>query len=133
MPRRIEKRDHPAIGFYVIGADVLGNATGLASGDAGAPDVVQQRGLAVVDVAHDRDDWRTRLQFATHLVLGRGQDLLFDIFLLLCDGGVAHFLNHEHRGLLIQHLVDRHHHAHLHQRLDHLRRLDRHALRQVAN
>src|SRR5690606_41957558 len=44
----------------VVGTDVLGDAARLASGDAGAADVVQQRGLAVVDVAHDGDHRRAR-------------------------------------------------------------------------
>ena len=44
------------------GADVLGDAAGLALGrHAGVADGVEQRRLAVVDVAHDGDDGRTRL------------------------------------------------------------------------
>ena len=39
-----------------VGADVLGDAAGFAGGDVGLADHVEQRGLAVVDVAHDRDD-----------------------------------------------------------------------------
>ena len=39
----------------LVGADVLGDAAGLAGGDLGLADGVEQRGLAVVDVAHDRD------------------------------------------------------------------------------
>ena len=33
---------------------------------------------------------------------------------------VPHFLDHDHRGVLIKHLIDGHHAAELHQRLDHL-------------
>ena len=43
----------------LVGPDVLGDATGLARGDARLADRVEQRGLAVVDVPHDRDDRRT--------------------------------------------------------------------------
>ena len=50
----------------MIGADVLRDAARLAGDDVGLPDVVEQRGLAVVDVAHDGDDRRTR-----HQLLGR--------------------------------------------------------------
>jgi hypothetical protein len=39
-----------------VGADVLGDAAGLAGGDVGLADDIQQRGLAVVNVAHDGDD-----------------------------------------------------------------------------
>ena len=42
----------------LIGADVLGDAAGLAGDHVGLADGVEQRGLAVVDVAHDGDDRR---------------------------------------------------------------------------
>ena len=48
----------------VIGADVLGDAARLARDDVRLPDVVEQRRLAVVDVAHDRDDRRPRHQLS---------------------------------------------------------------------
>ena len=40
----------------LVGADVLGDAAGLAGRDLGLADRVEQRRLAVVDVAHDRHD-----------------------------------------------------------------------------
>ena len=40
----------------LVGADVLGDAAGLARGDVGGTDGVEQRGFAVIDVAHDGDD-----------------------------------------------------------------------------
>ena len=43
-----------------VGADVLRDAARFASGNVGGADRVEQRGLAVVDVAHDRDHRRTR-------------------------------------------------------------------------
>ena len=64
VARSVQERDHAALGFHVVGADVLGDAAGFARGHLGAPDVVQQRGLAVVDVAHDGDDRRARQGFA---------------------------------------------------------------------
>ena len=45
--------------FDLVGADVLGDAAGFAGGDVGGADGVEQRGFAVVDVAHDGDDRRT--------------------------------------------------------------------------
>ena len=45
-------------------ADVLRNTAGFAIGDMGRPDRIEQRRLAVIDVAHDRDHGRTR-----HLIL----------------------------------------------------------------
>ena len=60
VTRGIEKRHHAARGFHVVGTNVLGNAPGLARGHFRPTDVVQQGGLAVVDVAHDRDHRRSR-------------------------------------------------------------------------
>ena len=45
----------------LVGTNVLGNATGLLRHHIGSTQCVKQLGLAVVDVTHDRDDWRTRL------------------------------------------------------------------------
>jgi hypothetical protein len=44
-----------------------------------------------------------------------------------------HLCDHDHRGLLVEHLIDGHHAAHLHQRLDDLGRLDRHLVREIAD
>jgi hypothetical protein len=46
---------------------------------------------------------------------------------------VAHFLDDDHRRFLIEHLVDGHHRAHLHQRLDHLGRLDGHLVGKIGD
>ena len=64
VARRVEERDHAARRFHVVGTDVLGDAAGFARGHLGAADVVEQRGLAVIDVAHDRDDRCARQRFA---------------------------------------------------------------------
>jgi len=41
---------------------MLGDATGLAGRDIGAAQRVEQARLAVIDMAHDRDDRGTRQQ-----------------------------------------------------------------------
>ena len=46
---------------------------------------------------------------------------------------MAHLLDDEHRGVLVEHLIDRDHHAHLHEGLDDLVGLDGHALRELAD
>ena len=46
---------------------------------------------------------------------------------------MAHLLDDERRRVLIEHLIDRDHHAHLHEGLDHLVGLDGHALRELAD
>jgi len=56
MAGRIHERDGPAVGLDLVGADVLGDATALGVDDVRLADAIQQRGLAVVDVAEDRDD-----------------------------------------------------------------------------
>ena len=48
-------------------------------------------------------------------------------------GGVAQLLDHEHRGVLLDRLVDGGHDAHVHQHLDDFGRLDRHLLRQLGH
>ena len=58
VARGVEEGDRLAVVVDLVGADVLGDAAGLARGDLGLADRVQQRRLAVVDVAHDRDDRR---------------------------------------------------------------------------
>ena len=57
---RVEEGDAPAVHVDGVGADVLRDAAGLAGGDVGLADGVEQRRLAVVDVAHDRDHRRAR-------------------------------------------------------------------------
>ena len=43
---------------HLIGADVLGDAPGLAGGDFGFAEIIEDGGFAVIDVAHDGDDGR---------------------------------------------------------------------------
>ena len=59
VARRVDERDRVVVPLDLVGADVLGDAAGLARDDVGGADLVEQQRLAVVDVAHDRDDRRT--------------------------------------------------------------------------
>ena len=62
---------------HLVGADVLGDAAGLAGHDLGLADGVEQRGLAVVDVAHDRHDRRAVDQVLVGVLeLGLGLDVV---------------------------------------------------------
>ena len=54
----VDEADRLAVLVHLVGADVLGDPAGLAGDHLGLADRVQQRGLAVVDVAHDRDHRR---------------------------------------------------------------------------
>ena len=62
VARRVQERDPAAVDLDLVGADVLGDAASLAGRDARLADRVQQAGLAVVDVAHDRHDRRPWLE-----------------------------------------------------------------------
>ena len=48
--------------MHLVRTDVLRDAARLARDDVRVADAVEQRGLAVVDVAHHRDDRRARLE-----------------------------------------------------------------------
>ena len=51
-----------------VGADVLGDASGLPGGDVRVADDVEQRGFAVIHVAHDRDHWGAGLPILLDVV-----------------------------------------------------------------
>ena len=62
VARGVDEGDLLAVVLDDGRTDVLGDAAGLGLGDTGLADRVEQRRLAVVDVAHDGDDRRTRLE-----------------------------------------------------------------------
>ena len=63
---------------HLIGADMLGDAAGLVRRDIGLAHRVEQRGLAVIDMAHDGDDGRARAAVLRRIV-GFAADAHFDI------------------------------------------------------
>ena len=115
---RVEEHDaacrfSPAL--HQVGADVLRDAAGFALGDAGLADRVEQRRLAVIDVAHDRDDRPAR----DHVLRIGGLVAFGDDFLLEAarlDLG-AEARGERLRGFEIDRGVDGHHHAAIEQRL----------------
>ena len=76
VARRVEEGDRVAVVVDLVGADVLRDAAGLAGRHLGLADGVEQRGLAVVDVAHDRDHGRALDQLLVGVLEGR---LLLDV------------------------------------------------------
>ena len=62
VARRVQERDLAVAGHHLVGADVLRDAAELLLGHLRPADGVEQRGLAVVDVAHDGDDRRPQHQ-----------------------------------------------------------------------
>ena len=69
VARGVDEGDRVALPLDLVGADVLGDATGLAGDHVGRTDPVEQQGLAVVDVAHDGDDRRSGPQLRLVLLL----------------------------------------------------------------
>ena len=58
VARGVEEGDQLAVLVHLVGADVLGDAARLARDHLGLADGVQERGLAVIDVTHDRHHGR---------------------------------------------------------------------------
>ena len=111
----------------LIGADMLGDAAGFAGDDIGMADRIEQRGLAVIDMAHDGDDGRTRQQMSSTSsgVSNRPSSTsdFGDAF-----HRVAEFLRDELRGIGVDHVGDLRHLALLHQKLDDVDAAFRHAV-----
>ena len=132
VARRVEEGDEvTALGLDLIGADMLRDAAGFAAHHIGAAQRVEQAGLAVVDVAHDRDDRGTRLQ--RFLVINVGSRIDVDIRFRHALDVVAELGDEQFGGVLVDGLVDGDHHAHLEQRLDEVRSLLGHAVRQFLH
>ena len=107
VARGVEEDHAAVVDLDVVGADVLRDAAGLALGDAGLPDAVEQRRLAVVDVAHDGDD-----RGARDAILGMDVDG-FDLEQFLFEAAQldlgAELARDHRRGVDVQRRVDRHH------------------------
>ncbi|CEE73405.1 membrane hypothetical protein [Xanthomonas citri pv. citri] len=132
MAGRIQEADDATTGFDVVRTDVLGNAAGFAGGDLGTADVIQQRGLAVIDVTHDGDHRRTRRGLALR-ILGMRQQRILEVGIVGTHCFMAELFGHQCRSVVIDALGDGRHDAHLEQRLDHVAALEREFLRQVCN
>ncbi len=101
----------------IVRTDVLRDAAGLAGDDVGLANIVEQRGLAVVDMAHDGDNRGTRYEVflgVCFLVYGIGH-FGADIF-----GLEPEFFGHNIYGFGVKALVDGYHHADIHTRCDDL-------------
>ena len=118
VTRGIQEGDATAVGqLHVIGTDVLGDTTSLTGNDVRVADVVQQRGLTVVNVTHDGHNRRTLNEIC-------------GIVFLVADGlghlgtGIlgleAKLVGNNVDGLGVQTLVDAHHHAQVHTSGDNL-------------
>nr|CAI0340834.1 membrane hypothetical protein [Rhizobiaceae bacterium] len=127
----VDEGDLVAVLLDLVGADMLCDAAGFASDNVGMPDGVEQRGLAVVDVAHDGHDRRTRFQIA--LVVGNVEDTFLDVGFGDALDGMAEFAGDEFGQVGVDQIAGLHHLAFLHQVLDDVDGAFGHALRQFLN
>ena len=117
VARRVDEGDAVAQRRrHLVGADVLRDATRLARDDVCLPDGVEERRLAVVDVAHDGDDRGAGHEHALVVLLADepGLDVGFGDAL----GRMPELLNDELRRIGVDHIVDLVHLAFFHQVLD---------------
>src|SRR5690606_28386357 len=75
VTRRVDEGEESTVALDLVGADVLGDAAGLAGDDVRAADAVEDRGLAVVDVTHDGDDRRPVRRLVVLIVVLEEVDL----------------------------------------------------------
>ena len=73
---RVDEGDLATVDVHDRCTDVLGDAARFTCGNASMANRVEQRGLAVVDVTHDGNDRRTRLQVLLGVMVDDGVLLL---------------------------------------------------------
>ena len=123
---RIDEGNHAARRLDLVGADVLRDAAGLAGHHVGLAQGIEQRRLAVVDVAHDGDDGSARGERIV-AVFAAGKPLL-DVGLGNALHRVAELLGEQLRGIGVDDVVDGVHLALTHQELDDVDGTLRHAV-----
>jgi hypothetical protein len=111
---------------HLVGADVLRDATRLASHDIGGADRIEQRGLAVIDVTHHGDHGRTRLLLFRRV--GDVEQAFFHVGFGDALDAVPQLLRDELGGVGVDHVGDLHHLALLHEDADHVDGPLRHAV-----
>ena len=104
MARSVEERDASSVvEFYVVGSDVLCDTSGFSGNHIGVADIVEQRCLTVVYVAHYGHDRRTGHKFVFGILfLMYG----FDHFGRYEFSLVAEFVGYDIDGLGVESLVD---------------------------
>ena len=124
VARRVDERDATIAAIDLVRADALRDAAGLARDDVRVADRVEQRRLAVVDVTHDGDDRRARLEqrFVFFVVVADEQREQLD--LLLAAGLDEQHLRAERLRDELDHLV-----GERRRRGDHLARLEQECAR----
>ena len=114
VARGIQEGDEAVVDLDLICTDGLRNTAGLACGDVGLTDGIQNTGLAVVNVTHDTDHRGTLHQIFLCILFLREQALLDGDVHLVLDLCVE-LLSQQSCGVEIDHIVDGVHLAHLHE------------------
>ena len=107
MTRGIEESNAMAVlQLHVVSTDVLGNTTSLTGNHVGVADVVEQRGLTMIDVTHHRHDRSARNQIVLVVLLFSNGvlNLSRNVF-----SGESELISNDIDSFCIQTLVDRHH------------------------
>ena len=86
----------------------------------------------MIHVAHHGDDRGARFERQIVMLFGIHQ-IGVRVVQFGGLGDMPHFFHDDHRGFLIEYLVDGHHGSHVHQHLDDLGSLDRHLLGQFRD
>ena len=115
----------------LVGADMLRDAAGFARNHIGVANCVEQRSLAVIDVAHDGDDGRPRNGRA--FLVRPIEETLLDVQFGDALDRMAHFLRDELGVVRLEHIGQSHHAALAHQKLDHVDRAFGHAARELLD
>ena len=126
-----EGHGNAAGGGDLIGADMLGDAAGLAGHHIGVTDRVEQRCLAVIDMAHDGDDGGTGNQMLVGV--GLVEKTLFNVRFRYALDRMAHLLGDELRRIGVDHVGDLAHLALAHEQLDHVHGALRHAVGELLD
>ena len=84
---------------------MLCDPTGLPGGYLGVTQIIEQRRFPMVYMPHDSHDWRARCTLKRFDLLLR--QVVLGITVRHRPRGMAHFLDDQRRGVLIEHLVDR--------------------------
>ena len=123
VTRCIQKDNIAIFDMNMIGADSLGNPSGLTIDNIGLPNGVQKGCFAMIHMSHDRDDWRPGSEIF-------GRCLYFLNWFLIFGRGrfnlVSEFAGNEHRRVKINGLVDGCHQTQPDQLGNHFARLDPH-------
>ena len=128
---RIKEHDFTALGLDVVSANVLGDAACFAAGDVGLAYGVEQRGFTVVNVTHDGNHGRARLERFRRVHFLGNQIIVFreaDLF-----NFVPEFGGHKGGGVDIEGLVDGGHDAKTKENLDDLVGFQTHLVGHVGN